>query len=144
MPYKWDVQFKESLDTCRTIYVQDVKEQNLVNMGNSVLVSSTITTDQDYLEDHMYANEVPPDRSKCISQLILEICQCLPWQYNSQVERLTCNDQETLNCSMSVRNLWKKCRDISKKSSFSEFTLLGSVKLILNLEFNLFLTFCVP
>ena len=55
----------------------------------------------------MYANEIPPDRSKCISQLILEICQCLPWQYNSQVERLTCNDQETVNCSVSVRNLWK-------------------------------------
>ena len=107
MPYKWDVKFKESSDTCRKIYVQDVKEQNLVNMGNSVLVSSTITTDQDYLEDHMYANEIPPDRSKCISKLILEICQCLPWQYNSQVERLTCNDLETLNCSVSVRNLWK-------------------------------------
>ena len=103
-----DLQFSESLDTCTTgVYIGEVKPANQVRIGETVLVSATITADEEDLDEDQYnLPSIDTDLEPCKQKLTLGICQCLPWQLNRRLERVTCSGQESLNCSLSVTDLW--------------------------------------
>ena len=99
--------FRETLDSCTSVYVGEVMPANQVRIGENVLVSASITADEEDLEDDQHhLPSIETDTEPCKRRLTFDICQCLPWQMNQRVERVTCSGQESLNCSLSVRDLW--------------------------------------
>ena len=101
------LKFSETLDACTSVYVGEVKPANQVRMGETVLVSASITADEEDLEEDQHQlPSVETDTEPCKRELTFGVCGCLPWQLNQRVERLTCFGQESLNCSLSVRDLW--------------------------------------
>ena len=99
--------FIETLDACTSVYVGEVKPANQVRIGENVLVSASITADEEDLEeDQHHLPSMETDTESCRRRLTFDICGCLPWQLNQRVERLTCSGQESLTCSSSVRDLW--------------------------------------
>ena len=103
---KLNLEFLQSFDSCTSIYVGMVKSANEVKLGETVLVSSTITADKEDIEDIHYLQGIEIDTNPCKRELTFGICQCLPWQLNQHFERVTCSGEESLNCSESVRDLW--------------------------------------
>ena len=102
-----DLEFSESLDTCTSVYIGEVKPANQVRMGETILVSSTITVDEEDLDEDQYnLPSIDTNPEPCKQKLTFGICQCLPWQLNRRVETVTCSGQESLNCSLSVTDLW--------------------------------------
>ena len=101
------LKFSETLDACTSVYVGEVKPANQVMIGETVLVSASITANEEDLEeDQHHLPSMETDTDPCKRELTFGICGCLPWQLNQRVDRITCAGKESLNCSLSVRDLW--------------------------------------
>ena len=85
-----------------------MKPAHKLKIGSSSVISATIIVEEEYYTSHIN-NGIPLTPiagESCKSNLISEICECLPWEQNYQIETDFCTGDKSLNCSKSVEHVW--------------------------------------
>ena len=108
----WQIELRDNVTSSGLeIYLDTVNILNQVSPGSRVSVATTLITDHSQAEAEVEV-EVGRERRKrrqrrkCLRRLMVSVCDCLPWQQNSDHLQPVCAGQISLNCSQSVSRLW--------------------------------------
>ena len=100
----WQIDLRDNVSSSGLeVYLDTVNILNQVSPGSRVSVATTLITDS---QDEAEVEVVGRKSLKCLRSLVVSVCDCLPWQHNSDHLQPVCAGQINLNCSQSVSRLW--------------------------------------